>query len=552
MRDWMVQRFGAAPRRDAIAGITVAAYLVPQVLAYAGVAGVPPLAGLWASAAALAVYALVGTARQLSIGPESTTALMTAVAVAPLAAVHPDRAPVLAAALAVLVGLVCVLGRLIRLGFLADLLSRPVLVGYMAGIAGIMIVGQLGNVTGIPVRGDGIGAQLAAAVRGLPAAHPPTLELAASVLAFLLVVGRWLPKVPGPLLAVLLAAGAASVLGLGDRGVRTVGAVPTGLPVPTLPMVTLSELATLAFPAIGVAVVGYVDTVLTGRAFQSRQGERLDPDREMFALGAVNVAAGLFSGFPVSSSGSRTALAEAAGARTQLYSLVTLGVVLVVLAVGGPLLATLPTAALGGLVIYAALRLVEVGEFRRIARFRRTELLLTVSTTAAVLLLGVLTGVLVAVGLSILDLLRRVSRPHDGILGYVPGLAGMHDIDDYPGSTVVPGLVVYRYDAPLCFANAEDFRRRAVDALEHAPTPPAWLLLNAEAVIEIDLTAADMLLGLADELQRRGVVLAMARVKQDLRAELAPSGLLERIGDDRIFPTLPTAVAAYRAETPRH
>jgi len=193
---------------------------------------------------------------------------------------------------------------------------------------------------------------------------------------------------------------------------------------------------------------------------------------------------------------------------------------------------------------------VEPAEFRRIARFRRTELLLALATTAAVLVLGVLTGVLVAVGLSILDLLRRVSRPHDGILGYAPGLAGMHDIDDYPGSTVVPGLVVYRYDAPLCFANAEDFRRRALDALEHAPTPPAWLLLNAEAVIEIDLTAADMLNELADELDQRGVVLALARVKHDLRTDLRPSGLLDRIGEDRIFPTLPTAVAAFRATRP--
>ena len=544
---WLVRRFGAAPRRDLLAGLTVSAYLVPQVMAYAGVAGVPPVAGLWAAAAALAGYALVGSARQLCIGPESTTALMTAVAVAPLSAARPDRAPVLAAGLAVLVGLVCLVGRVARLGFLADLLSRPVLVGYMAGIAAIMIVSQLSNVTGIAVHGGGIGSELAEVARGVAGVHLPTLVLATAVLAFLLAAQRWLPRLPGPLIAVLVAAGVTSALGPATLGVRTVGTVPTGLPLPALPAVTAGEAVGLMLPAVGVAVVGYADTVLTGRAFVSRHGEHLDADQEMLALGVVNVAAGLFAGFPVSSSGSRTALADAAGARSQLHSVVTLAAVLAVLVVGGPVLAALPSAALGALVIYAAGRLVELGEFRRIARFRRTELLLTAATLVGVIVLGVLPGILVAIGLSILDLLRRVSRPHDGVLGYVPGLAGMHDIDDYPDSTLVPGLVVYRYDAPLCFANAEDFRRRVLDALDRSPTPPRWLLLNTEAMIEIDLTAADMLGELADELDRRGVELALARVKQDLRTDLEPCGLVERIGEHRIFPTLPTAVEAYHA-----
>jgi high affinity sulfate transporter 1 len=541
----LTRRFGSAPRRDALAGLTVAAYLVPQVVAYAGVAGLPPVTGLWAAAASLAGYALAGSSRQLSVGPESATALMTAVAVAPLAAAHPERAPVLAAGLAVLVGVVCLLGRLARLGFLADLLSRPVLVGYLAGIAGIMIVSQLGNVTGVPVPGGGPGAELIGVATNLHRVHVPTLVLATSVLAFLLAVGHRWPRLPGPLIAVLLAAGVTSALGTDLAGIRTVGAVPTGLPLPTWPAVTPAEAAALVFPAVGVAMVGYVDTVLTGRAFVTRRGEHLDADREMFALGVVNVASGLVSGFPVSSSGSRTAIADATGARSQLHSVASLVVVLAVLVVGGPVLAALPSAALGALVVYAAARLVRPAEFRRIARFRRTELLLAVSTTVAVLVLGVLTGVLVAIALSILDLLRRVSRPHDGVLGYVPGLAGMHDIDDYPDSTVVPGLVVYRYDAPLCFANAEDFRRRVLIALDRAPTPTRWLVLNMEAVIEIDLTASDMLNELAAELDRRGVTLALARVKQDLRADLRPAGLLDRIGPDRIFPTLPTAVEAY-------
>jgi sulfate permease, SulP family len=538
-----------AVRRDALAGLTVAAYLVPQVLAYAQVAGLTPVTGLWAATAALAVYAVLGSSRQLSVGPESTTALMTAIAVAPLAAGDPHRYGALAAALALLVGGICLLGRVARLGFLADLLSRPVLVGYLTGIALIMISGQLRNVTGVPTSGDTFLAEVVSFFRGLGEAHVPTLLLSAAVLTFLVVVSALLPRVPAPLLAVLLAAGVAALLALDELGVRTVGDVPAGLPAPGLPAVTAADLVDLLLPALGVAIVGYSDNVLTGRAFAARKGEELDADQEMLALGAANTASGLLHGFPVSSSGSRTVIGDAMGGGSQLSSLVTLLAVIAVLVVGGPVLSSFPMAALGALVVYAALRLVDVAEFRRFARFRRSELAIALATTLAVLVVGVLYGVLVAVGLSILDLLRRVSRPHDAILGFVPGLAGMHDVDDYPDAATEPGLVVYRYDAPLCFANAEDFRRRALAALDSADPPARWLLLNTEAIVELDVTAADTLHTLCDELDRRDVVPALARVKQDLLGYLDDSGLRERIGDDRIFPTLPTAVAGFRVST---
>jgi sulfate permease, SulP family len=259
-------------------------------------------------------------------------------------------------------------------------------------------------------------------------------------------------------------------------------------------------------------------------------------------------AAGVLQGFPVSSSGSRTAVNEAAGGRSQLSSLVTMALVVVVLLVAGPVLAEFPTAALGALVVYAAVRLIEPQEFVRFARFRRSELALAIATTVAVLAAGVLYGVLAAVGLSVLDLLRRVSRPHDGTLGFVPGLEGMHDVDDHPGAETVPGLVVYRYDAPLCFANAEDFRRRALRALESDPAA-RWLVLNVEAIAEIDVTAADTLLALCDEVESRGVTVALARAKHELLGDLARCGVRDRVGDDRIFPTLPTAVAAFRRAT---
>jgi SulP family sulfate permease len=266
----------------------------------------------------------------------------------------------------------------------------------------------------------------------------------------------------------------------------------------------------------------------------------------MLALGTANLAAGVLHGLPVSSSASRTAIGDSLGSRSQVHSLVAVAVVVLVLLVGGPVLAAFPTAALGALVIYAAVRLVELGEFRRIAAFRGSELTLTLATTVGVLLLDVLYGVLVAIGLSILDLLRRLARPHDGILGEVPGVAGMHDVDDYPRATRIPGLVVYRYDAPLCFANADNFRHRALAAVEDSPTPVEWFLLNAEANVEVDITAVDALEDLRAELSKRGIVFAMARVKQDLHDVLARGGFVKRVGEDRIFPTLPTAVAAFR------
>ncbi|HEY9379028.1 MAG TPA: sulfate permease [Jiangellaceae bacterium] len=532
-------------RGDVLAGVTVAAYLIPQVMAYAEVAGLPPVVGLWAIMGPLLIYAVVGSSRQLSVGPESTTALMTALVVAPLAVGDPARYAALAAALALIVGGLCLLGWLARLGFLADLLSHPVLIGYMAGIAVFMIVSQLTKITGVPVEGDSLVAEVGSFVANADQVHPPTLALSAAVLAFLLLGVRVAPTAPVPLIGMLLAAGVVAVFSLQDRGIGVVGEIPAGLPEPGLPAVTAADLTALLLPAVGVAIVAYSDNVLTARAFAIRNNYRVDANQELLALGTANLSAGMLRGFPVSSSASRTVIADALRSRSQLYSLVALGAVVATLLVGRAVLAAFPTAALGAIVVYAALRLIDVGEFRRIARFRRSEIVLALATTAAVLLLGVLYGVLAAVGLSILDLLRRVARPHDGILGYAPGVAGMHDIDDYPDAKLVPGLVVYRYDAPLCFANAENFRQRALAAVDASPTPVEWFVLNAEANVEVDLTAIDTLDELRAELERRGIVFALARVKQDMRDDLAAAGLVERVGDDRIFPTLPTAVQGY-------
>ena len=543
---WQLRHYQRAwLRGDVIAGVTVAAYLVPQVMAYAEVAGLPAIAGLWAVVAPLAVYAVLGSSKQLSVGPESTTALMTAAAVGALVAGNSERYAETAAALAIAVGVLCVVGWIARLGFLASLLSRPVLIGYLAGIAVLMIVSQLGKVTGIDTGGGSTFDELRSFATQLDQTHLPTLALAVGTLLLLFAVQHWFPRLPGPLIAMLLAAGIVVLFSLDRSGVAVVGEIPRGLPSPALPSFSGIELAALLPAALGVAIVGYSDNVLTARAFATKRHEVIDSGQEFLALGVANVAAGLFHGFPVSSSGSRTVLGDAMGSRSQLYSLVAMVSVLLTMFLLSPLLAVFPTAALGAVVIYAATRLVDIAELRRIARFRRSEFVLSLATTGAVLAFGVLYGVGVAIALSILDLLRRIAKPHDGILGYVPGVAGMHDVDDYAAGRQVPGLVVYRYDSPLFFANAEDFKARALAAVDQANDPVEWFLLNAEANIEVDLTAVDALDELRRILAERGIVFAMARVKTELRDLLISGSFVEKVGEQRIFMTLPTAVDAY-------
>ncbi|MFD3925586.1 SulP family inorganic anion transporter [Streptomyces sp. NPDC058614] len=534
-------------RGDLLAGVTVAAYLVPQVMAYAGVAGLPPVAGLWAILPALALYAVLGSSRLLSVGPESTTALMTATVVGPLAAGDPGRYAVLAAALAVTVGLLCLVAWAVRLGFVADLLSRPVLIGYLAGVALIMMVDQLPKLTGVETTGSAFFSKLWSFVRHLSETHAPTLVFAAAVLAFLFTMARFFPAVPGPLLAVVLGTAAVAVFDLDDRhGIKVIGDVPSGLPGFAVP--DLTELSHLLLPALGVLLVGYTDFILTARAFHDRdeEGPGLDPNQELLALGAANLGAGVVHGFPVSSSASRTALASSAGARSQAYSLVAGAAILAVLLFLSPLLSRTPSAVLGALVVYAAVRMIDLAGFRRLASFRRRELLLAVGCLIGVLALDILYGVIVAVGLSVAELLTRVARPHDAIQGVVPGVAGMHDVDDYPQARTIPGLLVYRYDSPLFFANAENFHRRALAAVDEQAEPVRWFVLNTEANVEVDITALDAVDALRHELTRRGVVFALARVKQDLLDDLEAYGLTESVGEDLIFPTLPTALAAYR------
>jgi MFS superfamily sulfate permease-like transporter len=349
---------------------------------------------------------------------------------------------------------------------------------------------------------------------------------------------------------VLLATAAVALLRLDGRGVDVIGMIPAGLPSPELPHgFPHGKAKLLLSAAVGIALVGYSDNALTARAFATRNGYRVDANQELLALGAANLGNGLFQGFPVSSSGSRTAIGDSLGSRSQLFSLVAFAVVLLVLLFLRPVLALFPKAALGAIVIYAALRLIDWEGFRELRRFRRSEFHLALITMAGVLLTDILVGVALAVALSVIDLFARLVRPHDAVMGSVPNLAGLHDVRDWEGARTLPGLVIYRYDAPLCFANADHFRRRALEAIEAEREPVRWFILNAEAIIEIDSTAVEALRELSQELRSRDIHMGMARVKQDLYALLRQGGIVEFLGPDAFYPTLPTAVAAYRAAT---
>ena len=490
----------------------------------------------------------MGSSRLLSVGPESTTALMTAAVLAPLAIGDPVRYAALAATLALLVGLYALLAGVLRIGFIGDLLSRPVLIGYMAGVAVIMISSQLGKVTGVDVAGDSFLEDIAsfAGNTARDGVSWPTLAIGLTVAGLLLFFTPRYPKVPVPLVVMLLATAVVAVFDLTAQGVTTVGDVSfEGMNV-GLPSLDTADLGILLLPALGIFVVGYTDNILTARAFATRTRTRVHNNQEFLAMGTANVGSSLVGGFPVSSSASRTSIADASGARSQLYSLVAAGLTVISVLVFSAVIAAFPAAALGGVVVYAAIRLIDVNEFRRLWAFRRREFFLAIFATAGVLLFDILYGVLAAVAISVVELLTRVARPHAAVLGQDPDVPGWHDVDDYPDAAQLPGLLVFRYDSPLFFANAEHFDRQCRAALDDAEPPARWFLLNMEGNTEVDITGLDALEDFRQHCEHVGAELALVRVKHEVIEMLDKHGIGARIGHDRIFPTLPTAVAAYQ------
>jgi high affinity sulfate transporter 1 len=535
--------------QDVTAGLVLTALLVPAGMGYAEASGLPPVTGLYATVAPLLAYALFGPSPILVFGPDSALAPLVAAAVLAPAAGDPARAVASAQMLAILTGLLCGLAGVLRAGAVTELLSRPVRVGYANGIALTVLVSQLPKLFGFPVAGDHVVDLSWAFLEGLLSGRTsiPALAIGLCCLALVVEGRRRAPRVPWVLVAVAGATAAVGLLGLRDE-LRVVGAVPRGIPVPSLPRVGLADLGDLFGAAAGIALVSFADTSVLSRSLAARHRYRIDADRELFALAAANVAAGLVQGFPVSSSSSRTPVAEAAGARTQVVGVVGALAIVLLLVAAPSLLEDLPTTALAAIVLSAALRLFDLRSLEVFARVRRADFVLCVATFVGVVALGVLGGVVLAVTLSLLDFVRRAWRPHHAILGRAPGVKGYHDVTRYPDAAQVPGLLLFRWDAPLFFANADGFRERLLGALE-AAGGARWVVVAAEPITDVDTTAAEMLEELDRELGLRGAELAFAELKDPVRDRLVRYGLQERLGREFFFPTIGVAVKAYLART---
>ncbi|HMS60733.1 MAG TPA: sulfate permease [Solirubrobacteraceae bacterium] len=534
-------------RHDLLAGTVLAALLVPQGMAYAQLAGLPPVTGLYATLVPLVVYFLLGPSRILILGPDSAVSPLVAAAIIPLAAGgDPSERVALAGALALMVGILMVVGGMARFGFLTELLSMPVRLGYLMGIAVTVIVAQLPGLFGFSVEAESLIPALRGFAGALDETNASALALGAGSLVLILGLRRVAPRVPGVFLAVLGSTMVVAVLGLSDE-VPVVGTIPQGLPAFAVPDISLEDLKTLIPAAVGIAFVAFADTSVLSRSYAGRIGQEVDQNQELAVLGAANVATGLFQGFPLSTSSSRTAVAEDLGARSQLAGLVGAVILAVLLLVGTGLLQDLPVATLAAIVIVAVLGLFDVRGALRLRRWRRSEFWLAMVAFAGVALFGVLWGVGIAIVVSLLNFVRRAWRPHDAVLGRVDGMKGYHDLERHPDARRIPGLTLFRFDAPLFFANADAFRER-VRRLAREPGT-VWIVVAAEPITDVDATAGEMLGALNAELDAMGIEIAFAELKDPVRDRLVSYGIDDAIGRQWFWPTLGAAVSAYLRQT---
>jgi len=536
-------------RPDLVAGMVLAAILVPQGMAYAELAGLPPVTGLYTTIACLVAYAIFGPSRVLVLGPDSSVSPLIFAAIVPLmAGGDPATAIALAGMLALFVGLIEIGLGLGKLGFVADLLSKEVQVGYMNGLGITIIVGQLPKLFGFSTDADTFIDEVRAFVAGLDQTDAATLAVGSACLLVLLVLPRFTRRVPAVLVAVVGATIVSAALGLADEGVKMVGSLPQGVPTPALPWTSIADVGPLLIAAVGITLVSLTDTIATSTSFAARRGDEVDPDQEMIGMGAANIAAGFFQGFAVSTSSSRTAVAEQSGAKSQVTGLVGAGLVAALLLFLNSLLADLPQTTLAAVVIFAALSLMDFGILGRYYRVRKSALALSLIATLGVVLFGVLWGIAIAVILAILLVFRRSWWPHGSVLGRVAGLPGWHSIATYPDAAQIPGIVVYRWEAPLFFANAGRFR----DQVRHLARTEqvSWVVLQCEAITDIDVTAADMLEQLDNELNAQGVHLAFAELRSRLQDRVWRYGLFETLDSDHFYPTLKAAVRAVEAIGP--
>jgi len=538
-------------RRDVVAGIVLTTLLVPQGMAYAELAGLPAITGLYTTILCLVGYAVFGPSRILVLGPDSSLGPMIAATILPILGSNgsPERAIALASMLALIVGAIMIAAGIAKLGFVADLLSKPTQIGYMNGLALTILIGQLPKLFGFSTNANGLINEVHAFVHGL--AHGEAVGAAVAIglvsLALILALARWLPRVPGVLVAVVVAIAASSAFSLADHGVSLVGTLPKGFPPLTVPH-PISDLPLLVAGALGIALVALTDTISTASSFAARTGQEVNGNGEMIGIGAANVAAGFFQGFPVSTSGSRTAVAEQAGAKTQVTGVVGAVLIVLMLVLVPGLLKNLPNPTLAAVVIAASLSLADIPGTVRLWRQRRVEFLLSVAAFLGVALLGVLQGIAVAVALSILNVFRRAWWPYQTTLGRVRGMPGYHDRALHPDAEELPGLVIFRFDAPLFFANVRTFRDQ-IRRLAAAEPRPRWILIAAEPITDVDTTAADVLADLDEELNAAGISLVFAELKDPVRAKLERYELIGPLDPDHFFPTLEAALEHFRRET---
>ena len=536
--------------RDLVAGIVLVTLLVPQGMAYAELAGLPPITGLYTTVLCLIAYALVGPSPVLVLGPDSSLGPMIAATILPLAAGSEEAAIALAGMLALLVGLVTVGAGFAKLGFVADLLSSPVRTGYLAGLSVTIFIGQLPKLFGFSTDASGLVDEVRAFAQGLREGltNPWALGIGLLSLAIILGLKRVSPRTPGILIAVVAAIGLSIVLDLASHGVSVIGMLPQGFPLPSFPAVPLEDITVLFAAAVGISLVAVGDTISTSGGFAARAGYEVDGNQELAGIGSANLAAGLFSGFPVSTSGSRTAVAFQSGAKTQLTGLVAAALVVAMLLFVPGLVQAMPQPVLAAVVIAASISLFDVAELRRLFRVRRTEFALAVACALGVMFIGVLQGIVIAVALSMVYIFKRAWAPYSAVLGTAPELPGWHDIRRYPDAEQVPGLLIVRWSAPLFFANANQFRDRIRELVKTSTPAPRWVLVAAEPVTDIDTTAGAMLLDLDLELNTAGIHLAFAELQSDVRDTIVKYGLLETIDEGHLYRSVTEGVEAFRRE----
>jgi high affinity sulfate transporter 1 len=538
-RDWL--------KHDLIAGVSVAAVALPTAIAYAEIIGLEPVVGLYAAIPALLAYAVFGTSRHLIVNPDAATCAIIGATLAPLAAGDPELLAPLSVVLAIFTGLFCFIASSLRLGFLADFLSRPILVGFLNGVAISIFLGQIGKVFGFPMTSHGIIPCLIEFLGKVHQTHLPTLAVGLIALGTMVASKRLVPRWPGPLLAVVAAVAVVKAMNLEAAGVSVVGPVPAGLPRLHWPAFDPQFLQPLFGGALGVALVSFCNAMVVARSFAAKNNYEVDADRELMALGASQVAAGLCQGFAVSGTESRTAMNHAMGGKSQLAGLVAAAAMAVVLLfLTGPL-RYLPKAALGAVLIFAAIGLFDVGALRRLWHVSRAEFAVAVTTTLAVIALDVLEGILLAVTLALLLLLKRSARPPDAVLVRVPGMKGFHDLAQHADGGATPGLLLYRFGAGIVFYNASYFKKRV---LGFAAAQPGlkWLVIDGSTVNTIDSTGAETLEALAGDLNRQGIRLGLAGFRSETLAMLRRAGALSAVGADFVYPTLKSAMKAFLAK----